>query len=275
MKCVLLSSGGLDSLIAAEIIKQQNIEIKLAEFKTPFFGWNKRGAIDISEDFFKILKNPRFGFGKNLNPCVDCKILMLKKAKEIMESESADFIATGEVAGQRPMSQGKETLLKIEKEAGLEGMVLRPLSAKILPETNPEKNGQTDRDKLYGIEGRTRAVQMELAKQFGIEEYPAPSGGCLLTDAGFSMRMIQLMKINPDFTVSDIELLKSGRFFKAGQGMLIIGRDKSENDRLMELEERGDIAFDFTREPGPFALLRYDSSFPARIEAEKMARKYI
>lgn len=273
MKCILLFSGGLDSLLVAEIIKQQNIEAKIVEFRTPFFGCD--GGIGISEDFFGLLKNPKFGYGKNLNPCIDCKILMLKKAKEIMKAEKASFIVTGEVVGQRPMSQNKDTLMKIEKEAELEGRILRPLSAKILPETTAEKNGWVNREKLYDIAGRSRFAQIELAKQFGIKDYPAPSGGCLLTDAGFSIRMIQLMKINPDFTISDVELLKSGRFFKVGGGMLIIGRDKSENERLMALEERGDIAFDFTREPGPFAILRYDASFPTRIEAEKMARKYV
>lgn len=271
-------------MLVAEIMRQQNIEVKIVEFRTPFFGdarpaakgYGRHGkSVDISEDFFDTLKNPKFGYGKNLNPCIDCKILMLKKAKAMLRPEGAEFIVTGEVVGQRPMSQNKDMLIKIEKEADLEGKILRPLSAKILPETIAEKQGWVNREKLFDIAGRSRSVQMELAKQFGIENYPTPSGGCLLTDAGFSMRMIQLMKINPDFTISDIELLKSGRFFKVGQGMLIIGRDKSENERLMALEERGDVAFDFTREPGPFAILRYDASFPTRIEAEGMVRRYI
>lgn len=266
-------------MLAERILNEQNIETKIAEFKTPFFASGKKEAMDISEDFFAILKNPKFGYGKNLNPCIDCKILMLKKAKEIMAENpsagGADFIATGEVAGQRPMSQGKDMLFKIEKEAGLEGMVLRPLSARILPETIPEKQGWVNREKLFDISGRARSEQMELAKKFGIKEYPTPSGGCLLTDAGFSMRMIQLMKIVPEFTSNDVELLKNGRFFKIGTGILVIGRNKEENDALMSLEQPGDIAFDFTREPGPFAILRYDDSFSARVEAETMARQYI
>lgn len=279
MKCILLSSGGLDSLLVERILNEQNIETKIAEFKTPFFGFKNKNGADISGGFFNILKNPEFGYGKNLNPCIDCKILMLKAAKEIMDppagGEKIDFIATGEVVGQRPMSQNKETLLKIEKEAGLEGLVLRPLSARILPETIPEKQGWVNREKLYNISGRSRSAQMELAKKFNIKEYPTPSGGCLLTDAGFSMRMIQLMQKIPDFTSDDVELIKNGRFFTVGKGILAIGRNKEENDILMSLELQGDIAFDFTLEPGPFALLRYDDSFTARLEAEKMARKYI
>jgi len=275
MKCILLSSGGLDSLLVEEIIKQQNIEMMITEFKTPFFRFKNKNAVDISDDFFKILKKPKFGYGKNLNPCIDCKILMLKKAKEIMDARNAQFIATGEVVGQRPMSQGKDTLFKIEKEAGVEGVVLRPLSAKILPETIAEKKNWIKRKKLFDISGRSRSIQMKLAENFGIKNYPAPSGGCLLTDAGFSMRMNELMSVVPDFTVGDVELLKSGRFFKVGEGILIVGRNKEENDRLMSLEQDGDIVFDFTSEPGPFAVLRYDDSFPVRIEAEKAVRKYI
>lgn len=283
MKCILLSSGGLDSLLAEKIMKDLNIETKIVEFRTPFFGFKNKNGADISGRFFDILKNPKFGYGKNLNSCIDCKILMLKAAKEIMEKsalrqaqdEKIDFIATGEVVGQRPMSQNKKTLLKIEKEAGLEGLVLRPLSAKVLPKTIPEKKGWVNREKLYDISGRSRKAQIELAEKFGIKEYPTPSGGCLLTDAGFSMRMIQLMQKIPDFTSGDVELIKNGRFFTIGKGILAIGRNKEENDILMSLELQGDIAFDFTLEPGPFALLRYDDSFTARLEAEKMVRKYI
>lgn len=274
MKCILLSSGGLDSLLVAEIMKQQNIKAEIVEFRTPFFG-RDNGGIEISDNFFETLKSPKFGFGKNLNPCIDCKILMLKKAKEMMKLKSADFIVTGEVAGQRPMSQNKDMLIKIEKEAGLEGMILRPLSAKILPETIAEKQGWVNREKLFDIAGRSRSVQMELAEKFGIKNYPTPSGGCLLTDAGFSMRMIQLMKAVPEFTSGDVELIKNGRFFTVGNGILAIGRNKAENDVLMALEEPHDVIFDFTREPGPFAILRYDDSFTARLEAEKMVRRYI
>jgi len=273
MKCILLSSGGLDSLLVEEIMEKQNIETKVVEFKTPFFGSDK--GVDISEDFIEVLKNPKFGYGKNLNPCIDCKILMLKKAKELLKKYNADFIVTGEVAGQRPMSQNKDTLFKIEKEAGFEGLVLRPLSAKNLPETFPEKNGWVDREKFYDISGRSRKTQMQLAEEFDIKNYPTPSGGCILTDAGFSMRMIQLMKINPEFNSSDVELIKNGRLFKVGEGMLVVGRNEQENNKLVNLVEDNDAVFDLTRSPGPFAILRYDASFPTRIEAEKIVRGYI
>ncbi|MFH1175486.1 MAG: tRNA 4-thiouridine(8) synthase ThiI [bacterium] len=274
IKCILLSSGGLDSLLAEEIIKRQGIQVKIVEFKTPFFG-SSEGGVDISDSFFDILKNPKFGYGKNLNPCIDCKILMLKKAKELMMEKGADFMATGEVVGQRPMSQGKDKILKIEKEAGAEGLVLRPLSAHILPETFPEKNGWVKQKELFAIEGRSRKEQMDLAEKFGIENYPEPSGGCLLTDAGFSLRMKDLMRINLDFTQNDIELIKSGRFFPIGSGFLVIGRDKNQNARLMELEKNGDIVFDYTSSPGPFAILRGDNSIKTRVEAEEIVKRYL
>ncbi len=273
MKCLCLSSRGLDSLLTVEIIKQQGIDIKIVEFKTPFFG--HEDGIDISEDFIKILKDPKFGYGKNLNPCVDCKILMLKKAREMLEQEHAYFIATGEVAGQRPMSQNKQTLSQIDKEAKIEGLVVRPLSAKLLPETIPEKEKWIDRNKLYEISGRSREDQINLANRFGIQNYPTPAGGCLLTDAGFSMRMVQLMKILPEFSADDAEFIKHGRMFAVGKGVLIVGRNKEENYRLMDVQKDHDAVFDYTNVPGPFALLRFDDSFSARLEADKIVKKYI
>ncbi len=273
MKCLCLSSRGLDSLLAVEIMKQQGIDTKIVEFKTPFFGYED--GIDISKDFITMLKNPKFGYGKNLNPCIDCKILMLKKAREILEKEQAYFLATGEVVGQRPMSQNKQTLLKMDKEAKIEGLVVRPLSAKLLPETIPEKEKWIDRNKLYEISGRSRKDQMDLANKFGIQEYPTPAGGCLLTDAGFSMRMVQLMKIHSEFSANDVEFIKHGRMFAVGDGVLIVGRNKEENYRLMDSQSEHDVIFDYTSSPGPFALLRFDDSFSARLEADKIVRKYI
>ncbi|MCS7243047.1 MAG: tRNA 4-thiouridine(8) synthase ThiI [Candidatus Caldatribacterium sp.] len=268
MKAIGLVSGGLDSSIAVALVRSWGIEVIALHFVSPFFGrksflpkvMEKLGAefreVPVGEEYLNIVKNPRFGYGKNLNPCIDCKIFMLQKAKVVMEDEGASFVFTGEVVGQRPKSQMRNTLRLIEKESGLAGLLLRPLSAKLLPPTIPEIEGWVKREELLGIAGRGRKAQFELAKRFGIEEYSSPAGGCLLTDPLFCERLRDLMEYGP-FTLAEIELLKFGRHFRFHPGYkLIVGRDAKENKVLLSLARPKDVLFSPQGGKGPLGVGR-------------------
>lgn len=260
-KAIALISGGLDSALAAKLIKEQGIDIVPLNFKIPFCHRDKKisskdklcwvadnlgkdlKVVDIREEFLELLKNPKHGFGSNINPCIDCKILMLRKAKELMKEWNAAFVVTGEVLGQRPMSQYRRALEIIEKESGLEGLVLRPLSAKLLVPTIPEKEGWVCRDRLLDFSGRTRKPQMELAKILGIKDYPNPAGGCLLTDPEFTRRLKDLVT-HQELTMDNIELLKIGRHFRlTPHTKLVVGRDEKENEGLLNLAQENDYLF--------------------------------
>ena len=265
MKAIALISGGLDSTLAAKLIKEQGIEVIGLRFKIPFcpprnkdfsdIGIDIREA-NISDGFLEMMKNPRYGYGSQMNPCIDCKILMLCKAKEFMEQYGAKFIITGEVLGQRPMSQHKQALLNIAKRAGLEGLVLRPLSARFLPETIPEKEGWVKRDNLLSFSGRGRKQQIELARIFGIKEYAQPAGGCLLTDPEFSKRFKDLLS-HEGLNQNNVELLKLGRHFRFSErAKLIVGRNEKENARLADLAGENDYLFMPYEIAGPTALGR-------------------
>jgi len=265
MKAIALISGGLDSTLAAKLIKEQGIEVIGLRFKMPFcpprnkdfsdIGIDIREA-NISDGFLEMMKNPRYGYGSQMNPCIDCKILMLCKAKEFMEQYGAKFIITGEVLGQRPMSQHKQALLNIAKRAGLEGLVLRPLSARLLPETIPEKEGWVKRDNLLSFSGRGRKQQIELARIFGIKEYAQPAGGCLLTDPEFSKRFKDIVS-HEGLNQNNVELLKLGRHFRFSErAKLIVGRNEKENARLSDLAGENDYLFMPYEIAGPTALGR-------------------
>lgn len=225
IKALLLLSGGLDSILAAKLLLEQNIEVEGICFYSNFFNCDlarkaasqlgiKLREIDIKEEFLDFLrKKPKHGYGVGLNPCIDCHALMLKKAGEIMKKERFSFVATGEVLNERPMSQTKQALKIVEKEAGVEGYLLRPLSAKLLELTESEKSGLVDREKLMNISGRSRQKQFELAKKFGIVDYPSPAGGCMLTQEGFVKRIKELMDNKKDFNFDDAELVKIGKHF--------------------------------------------------------------
>jgi tRNA-specific 2-thiouridylase len=226
MKAIALLSGGLDSTLAAKVMMEQGIELEGLNFLTVFCTCTNRGEtclasqkavenlgiplkiFNVSEEYLSVMKHPKHGYGRNMNPCIDCRIFMLKKTKAYMEESGAAFIITGEVLGQRPMSQRKDAMRLIEREAGLEGFILRPLSAKVLPITVPERERWVDREKLLKIEGRSRKPQIELAEHYSIRDYPCSAGGCLLTDPGFSKRMKDLMLHNPEFSLNDVHLLK-------------------------------------------------------------------
>ncbi|MBC7327597.1 tRNA 4-thiouridine(8) synthase ThiI [bacterium] len=266
-RAIVLLSGGLDSALALRLLMEQGIDVIAVHFVSPFFrsSWAVRLAqewnvplveIDITEDILKLLKSPPHGFGSQMNPCIDCHALMLRKAKELMEKFNASFVATGEVLGERPMSQNKGSLRIVEKESGLEGLLLRPLSAKLLPPTIPEKEGLVDREKLLDIKGRSRKIQMELVDRFGIKDYPSPAGGCLLTDPQFAKRLKDLMD-NDELSKDNVNLLKIGRHFRLGKGLkLVVGRNKEENQKLKELVREDDVFLEAISHKGPDAILR-------------------
>lgn len=288
IKVLLLFSGGLDSLLAFKILEKLNLDITLLIFKSYFFDEklalkaikeNKIKAnykiFDISKEQFQIVKNPCFGYGKNLNPCIDCRILMLKKAKEIKENQGYDLVATGEVLGERPFSQNLSALNLIEKETGLKGYLLRPLSALLLKPTILEEKSLIERNKLLNICGRSRKKQLELAKKFKLKWFPNPSGGCLLTDPQFSERVRQLLKIAKIIKESDIVLLKIGRHFLFKKTKIIIGRNHEENEKLKNLKSKNDILIEMRNYPGPLAFIRNYSRNKTPLSIIKKTKKLI
>jgi len=198
------------------------------------FGFDVK-LMHLGEKFIDIVRNPRYGYGKNMNPCIDCRILMLQEARKFMELSGADFIVTGEVLGQRPKSQFKNGLNIVERDSGLKGWLVRPLSAKLLPQTIPEKNGLLDREQLETISGRSRSRQMELAEEYGLEDYPSPAAGCLLTDASYSRRLKDLFEHNERVDFNDVNLLRAGRHFRlSDHTKVIVGRNKEDNGKLLK-----------------------------------------
>ncbi|MFC1686603.1 tRNA 4-thiouridine(8) synthase ThiI [Patescibacteria group bacterium] len=274
-KALVLLSGGLDSMLAAKLLLNQGVEVTGLTFTTPFFGAKKAEesakqlgidlkVIDISKDHFKIVKKPPHGYGKNVNPCIDCHGLMFRKAKELIKKEGFDFVATGEVLGQRPMSQNKGALKIVEKLAGLEGKILRPMSAKLLDETEVEQKGIVDRDKLLAIKGKSRKEQMALAKELGFKKYATPGGGCLLTDPGYAQRFKKLQKIfsppsrgQAHFDLKEAELIKYGRLFVEQDYMFLVGREHEENLKLKKIADKNDILLEVKEVPGPITLLHF------------------
>lgn len=268
-KGILLFSGGLDSILAGRIIAGQGIEVSGLTFETPFFSATRAKAtaiqlgiphvvMNITQEHLNMLHAPCHGYGKNMNPCIDCKILMFKIAGRLMEETGADFLFTGEVVGQRPMSQGKQTLLMIAKNAGLSDRLLRPLCAKHLPETEPERTGKVDRSRLLDLQGRGRKRQIEMAGSFGITSWPSPAGGCLLTDPIFSRRLRDLFGHHPDYEIRDIELLKTGRHLRLSDDKkVVVGRNSSENDLIESLAGHEDALLRVDGFPGPTVLVPY------------------
>lgn len=267
IKGLVLLSGGLDSILAVKVLQQQNIEITGLTFVSYFFNAEsaKKAAknlkislkiVNFSREHLKMVKNPKYGYGKNMNPCIDCHLMMLKKAKEIMIKEKLNFVATGEVLGERPFSQNQQALKIIEKESGLIGYLLRPLSAKLLEPTIPEQQGLINRSKLLDIQGRSRKKQIGLAKEWGIKEYPTPAGGCLLTDPGFSQRLREMFKNWPNCQGDDIELLKLGRIFWENNVLIVVGREQTENQKLEKLAQSGDLLIEIKNIPSPTTLVR-------------------
>ncbi|MGL5000776.1 MAG: 7-cyano-7-deazaguanine synthase [Cetobacterium sp.] len=268
MKALALFSGGLDSALAIKIVKDQGIEVIALNFVSHFFGGKNEKAenmakqlgvqleyVNFSHIHTEILKNPVHGRGKNMNPCIDCHALMFKTAGDLLEKFGASFIISGEVLGQRPMSQNYQALEKVKAlSPGLENLIVRPLSAKLLPESEPEKLGWVDRTRLLNIEGRSRKIQMELMDKFGIVDYPTPGGGCLLTDPGYSkkLKVLEQDGLLEDEYSTLFHLLKVGRFFRFEQGKyLIVGREESDNLKIDEYKTFGSLFIRGKEVPGP------------------------
>ena len=293
MKAIALLSGGLDSTLAAKIVLDLGIELEALNFLTVFCTCTTRGetclasqkavsslgiplkVLNVSEEYLHVVKNPKHGYGSNMNPCIDCRIFMMKKAKAYMEKVGASFIVTGEVLGERPMSQRRDSMRLIEKEAGLDGLIVRPLSAKLLPASIPEKEGWVDREKLLKIQGRSRKPQIQLADHYGIRDYPCPAGGCLLTDPGFAKRMKDLLLHFPDFSLNDVHLLKMGRHFRLSPRLkLVVGRNEEENQKIQTFSKEGDILLRLFRVPGPLSLLRGEAGEEEIEKAAAITARY-
>jgi len=278
MKAIALISGGLDSVLAAKIVKEQGIFVVGLHVKIPFVAEKKEYAhlsasqigiplltVHAGEEFLRIVRNPRFGYGSALNPCIDCRIFMLRKAKEIAERINASFVVTGEVLNERPMSQHRTALRLVERESGLEGLVLRPLSAKLLPATIPEREGWVERRKMLAIRGRSRKIQLALARKFGIslENVASPAGGCLLTYKEFAAKLRDLFEHNAEVTLRDVERLKVGRHFRFKRFKIIVGRNEEENKRLLSLRKSSDFVLEVRGFGSPVTILEV----PAEVEA--------
>ncbi len=264
-----LISGGLDSALAVKVLQKQNIEVTGLHFYMP---WEESSSLMIQElsaslnipireifldeDYLSMLKNPRYGYGSAFNPCIDCHIYMFKKAGEFVQKKQADFVFTGEVLGQRPMSQNKMMLNVIEKRSGLEGLLVRPLSARLLEPTTPEKEGWLDREGLLSLSGRGRKEQIALAHEYGIKDYAQPAGGCLLTDKNFGLRMKDALS-HGYTSLTDIKVLKLGRHFRLSDKVkVILGRDEQENVLLNQLANKDDYLMELDDKRGPTLLLK-------------------
>ncbi len=274
-KAILLLSGGLDSTLAGKLLLEMGIEVEAVNFVSPFCRCTPRSLgcsaarrsasqLDIEvrvfpcgEDYLETLKHPRFGRGRGMNPCVDCRIYMFSRASGYMAARGADFVATGEVLGERPMSQRRQAMEIIERESGLAGLILRPLCARLMPPTVPEREGIVDRDVLLAISGRSRKPQIELAAKLGVTDYPCPAGGCLLTDHEFAARFRDLLAYEPDCRMADARLLRFGRHFRLPSGAkVVVGRDETENDYIEHAARAGDTLLIPLDVPGPSALCR-------------------
>ena len=287
-KAVALLSGGLDSNLAIRMMQEQGVEVEAIAVKTPFCDFDcgkgcghrvqevalelgiKLKTVYFGEDYLKMLKNPKYGYGSGMNPCIDCRGMMYNAAKEHMEKTGADFIITGEVLGQRPMSQNGNALKIIENETQPNGKIVRPLSFRHLPLTEAESKGLIKREKLGDIKGRSRKGQLQLAKKFDISDPPNAAGGCLLTDPAFSIRVRDLYdhtKGTPD--MNDIELLKIGRHFRLSDNTkLIVGRNKMENEILDSLKLDNDLIIEASNHVGPTCILRTKKQLSSEKEIE-------
>lgn len=280
VKALGLCSGGLDSILAGKVLQQQGIDVTWVSFVTPFFSAEKAVkasklydvpliVMDITDRYMKMLRNPPLGYGKHMNPCRDCHALMFRIAGEIKEEKGFDFLFSGEVMGQRPLSQNKNALRYVEKNSGSEGYVLRPLSAKNLPETEAEQKGLVDREQLLDLNGRSRKPQVSLANELGIHDYPSPAGGCLLTDKNFSSRLKDLFDHQAEFGTEDLHLLKCGRHLRLNENVkLVAGRTKGDNNHILRnYNPDTHILIDAKGIASPTVIL----PFPADTESIKQA----
>ncbi|MFZ2070947.1 MAG: hypothetical protein WAV32_05020 [Halobacteriota archaeon] len=288
MKALALLSGGLDSILALKLVLDQGIEVVALNFILPFETEkgdyacaiaNRFGLplvrIEAGDEYLDIIRNPRYGYGSGMNPCIDCRIYMLREAKRIAKEVGALFIVTGDVPGERPMSQHRNALKQEEKESELEGMIVRPLSAKLMPETIPEQKGWVDRSKLLAISGRSRKPQIALAEKFGLQdEYPTPAGGCRLTDKEFASKVRDLFAHKEKVAMRDALLLQIGRHFRVESSKIIVGRNETENQLLLDLKGFDDYVFEVPGYGSPITILEGTKSKEAVEIAAMLTARY-
>ena len=288
-KALALLSGGLDSTLAVKLILEQGIDVEAMNFVSPFCLCGKSGCgaagvaksfhvplkiVNVGQDYLRIVRKPKHGYGRNMNPCIDCRIFMLKKAKKYAKETGASFIFTGEVLDERPMSQHFKAMKIIEEEAGLKDKILRPLSAKILPETYIEKQGLVDRQRLLDIQGRSRKKQIELARTFSITDYPCPAGGCLLTYKEYADKVRDLFQHKKRVTLKDISMLKIGRHLRFEESKIIVGRNDSENKALTEMKSSVDYFFEVPGCGSPITVLQGEKTKEAVEKAAALTAYY-
>ncbi len=278
MRALALFSGGLDSVLAMKLVIDQGIEVVAVHIDTGFGSTNDKtkhlenmcqqiGAtlqvLNLKDEFLnEVLFEPKYGYGKNFNPCIDCHGFMFRYTGKLLQKYEANFMISGEVVGQRPMSQRREALGQVASLGQNEedDLIVRPLSAKLLPITKPETLGWIDRDRLLDIEGRSRARQLQMAKDIGLEDFEAPGGGCLLTDISFSQRLSEFIKFDK-LDADDIATIKHGRHFRLPDGAkLIVGRNQEENEKLASITNTNYINLSIQNIPGPYCLLQKDAS---------------
>lgn len=290
MKAIGLLSGGLDSTLAVRLISELGVEVLAVKFTSPFCQCDSGGCCHAAEvarqmgvelktfakgdDYLKVVRHPKHGYGVGMNPCIDCRIFMFKKAKAYMEEVGAAFLFTGEVIGQRPMSQHRRAIETIERESGLEGKIVRPLSAQHMEPTEAERNGWIDREKLLGFHGRSRKPQLALAAAYGLEGFGCPAGGCLLTDKNFAAKLRDLFAHRETVAMRDISLLKIGRHFRLGENKIVCARDEAECDALRRRAGERDLLFEAADCMGPVVLLEGAADEAAVARATEIAASY-
>ena len=282
-----LCSGGLDSMLSALVLRKQGIEVEWVAFETPFFSSAKARQAShitgipltvkkITRVYLEMLENPRCGYGKQMNPCMDCHALMFRLAGSIMQEKRFDFLFSGEVLGQRPLSQNMQSLRYVEKQSGYDGYILRPLSAQRLPETIPEKEGLVNRELLLDISGRSRKPQIKLIKEFGINDYASPAGGCLLTDKSYASRLKDLFDHQDSYTEAELHLLKHGRHLRLDENTkIIVGRTHKDNEKIIKYHNsQTDIVITVKGYPGPTVLMPHDGKKEKIILAASICAGY-
>lgn len=286
-RAVGLLSGGLDSILAIRITKDQGVDVTALTVRLPFVRTSSESpeaaaewlqvplvSVDVGDDYIEVLRNPRFGYGRGFNPCIDCRVYMLGLARRVMAKVGASFVVTGDVLRQRPKSQRPDALRIEDKYSGLDGLILRPLSALLLEPTMPEREGVVDRTMLLGISGRTRRTQLELAARYGLESFAAPAGGCPLTDRQFGDKARALLASVRHVTTGDLALLKKGRHFYLRHAHIVLGRSQRENRVLVEARSQDDGLVRITDYGGPVALVRGRVDRKALAQAARLVVAY-
>ncbi len=287
VRAIGLISGGLDSLLAVRVVREQGIAVLAVSFESPFFHADRarRAAdaagvplrvVDFTRDILELIDHPRHGFGQGLNPCIDCHARMLRRADEIRRAEGYDFLFTGEVLDQRPMSQTNRTLKLVAQEGGVEEVLVRPLSAQVLPESAVERRGWIDRARLLGLRGRSRRGHREVAARYGITDLPAVAGGCCLAEPNFAARLRELRRHGESGDLDAIRLLFHGRHFRLSPEIkFIVGRDEADNAALERLRPRGYLLLHAAEGNGPTCLLQATANDRELAEAAAILARYL